>query len=120
MLGAPLRLEDGRGLALESQRGCGYVGWAVHATTGFDGGEPERLGDLTVADAIALAPARRLLILASTLHAIALLHRADAPQDATQDVARCQSERLVDELVEAGLPRDTVLSLARRLTQAHE
>jgi hypothetical protein len=104
-LGAALRLADGRGLALDRQGGGEYVGWAVYATADFDDGEPERLSDLTVAEAVDLAPERRELIVTATLDAIAVLRPAD--------------ERLVDELVETELPRDTVLSLARRLSQAH-
>jgi hypothetical protein len=104
-LGAALRLADGRGLALDRQGGGECVGWAVYATADFDHGEPERLRLVTVAEAVDLAPEGRELILTATLDAIAVLRPADEP--------------LVDELVEAGLPRDTVLSLARRLSRAH-
>ncbi len=120
MLGAPLRLAGGRGLALDRQHGGGYVSWAVYATADFDDGEPERLRDVTVAEAIALAPDRQLLIIAETLDAIAVLRLADPAGQAASNVVLRQSERLVDELVEAGLTRDTVLSLARRLSRAHE
>jgi hypothetical protein len=105
MLGAALKLAGGRGLALDRQGGGEYVGWAVYATADFDDGEPERLRDVTVAEAVDLAPEERELIVTATLDAIAVLRPAD--------------ERLVDELVEAGLPRDTVVSLARRLSRAH-
>jgi hypothetical protein len=119
MLGAAQRLADGRGLALDRQGGGEYVGWAVYATADFDDGEPERLSDVTVAEAVDLAPERRGLIVTATLDAIAVLRLPDeAGQLASEAVPR-QSERLVDELVEAGLPRDTVLSLARRLSRAH-
>jgi hypothetical protein len=105
MLGAALKLAGGQGLALDRQGGGEYVGWAVYATADFDDGEPEHLRDVTVAEAVDLAPEERELIVTATLDAIAVLRPAD--------------ERLVDELVEAGLPRDTVLSLARRLSRAH-
>jgi hypothetical protein len=105
MLGAALKLADGRGLALDRQGGGEYVGWAVYATADFDDGKPERLRDVTVAEAVDLAPEGRELIVTATLDAIAVFRLADEP--------------LVDELVEAGLPRDTVLSLARRLSRAH-
>lgn len=104
-LGAALRLADGRGLALDRQSGGECVGWAVYATADFDDGEPERLRDVTVAEAVDLAPEGRELIVTATLDVIAVFRPAD--------------ERLVDELVETGLPRDTVLSLARRLSRAH-
>jgi hypothetical protein len=119
MLGAAQRLADGRGLALDRQGGGEYVGWAVYATADFDDGEPERLRDVTVAEAFDLAPQGRELIVTATLDAIAVLRLpAGAGQPAAEVVPR-QSERLVDELVEAGIPRDTVLSLARRLSRAH-
>jgi hypothetical protein len=119
MLRAAQRLADGRGLALDSQGGGEYVGWAVYATADFDDGEPERLSDVTVAEAVDLAPDRRELIVTATLDAIAVLRLGDGAGQPAIEVVPRQSERLVDELVEAGLPRDTVLSLARRLSRAH-
>lgn len=119
MLGAAQRLADGRGLALDRQGGGEYVGWAVYATADFGDGEPERLSDVTVADAVDLAPERRGLIVTATLDAIAVLRLHDGAGQLASEVVPRQSERLVDELVEAGLPRDTVLSLARRLSRAH-
>jgi len=119
MLGAALRLAGGRGLALGCRGGGGYVGWAVYTTADFDEGEPERLQDLTVAEAVNLAPEGRELILTATLDAIAVLRLADGAGQPTGDAVPPQWERLVDELVEAGLPRATVLGLARRLGQAH-
>jgi hypothetical protein len=118
MLGATQRLADGRGLALDRQGGE-YVGWAVYATAAFDEGEPERLSDVTVAEAVDLAPERRGLIVTATLDAIAVLRLPEGAGQLASEVVPRQSERLVDELVEAGLPRDTVLSLARRLSRAH-
>src|SRR5215211_7479231 len=119
MLGAALRLAGGRGLVLDRQGGGGYVGWAVYATADFDDGEPERLHNVTVAEAVDLAPEGRELILTATLDAIAVLRIADGAGQPASEVAQRQSERLVDELVEAGQPRATVLSLARRLSRAH-
>jgi hypothetical protein len=119
MLGAALRLAGGRGLVLDRQGGGGYVGWAVYATADFDDGEPERLHDVTVAEAVDLASEGRKLILTATLDAIAVLRLADAAGQPASEVALRQSERLVDELVEAGQPRDTVLGLADRLSRAH-
>jgi hypothetical protein len=69
--GAALRLADGRGLALDRHGRRGYIGWAVYATADFDDGEPERLHDVTVADAVDLAPKGRELIVTATLDAIA-------------------------------------------------
>ncbi len=119
VLGAALRLADGRGLALDSQGGDGYVGLAVYATADFDDGGPERLHEVAVAEALDLAPDRRELILTAAFDAIALLRLADGAGQPASEVAQRQSERLVDELVEAGLARDVVLSLARRLSRAH-
>jgi hypothetical protein len=119
MLGAALRLAGGRGLALDRRGGGGYVGWAVYATADFDDGEPEPLQDVTVAEAVDLAREGRELILTATLDAIAVLRLDDGAGQPAGGVVLRQSERLVDELVEAGLPRDTVLSLARRLGRAH-
>jgi len=119
MLGVALRLASGRGLALDRQGGGGYVGWAVYATADFDDGEPEHLHDVTVAEAVDLAPEGREVILTATLDAIAVLRLADASGQPASEVVLRQSERLVDELAEAGLPRDTVLSIARRLSRAH-
>jgi hypothetical protein len=119
MSGAALRLASGQGLALDREGGGGYVGWAVYATADFDEGDPERLRDVTVAQAVVLAPQGRQVILTATLDAIAVLGLGDrAGQPASKPALR-QSERLVDELVEAGQPRDTVLSLAGRLSRAH-
>jgi hypothetical protein len=119
MLGAALRLAGGRTLALD-RRGSGeYVGWAVYATADSDNGEPERLDDVTVAEAVDLAPQGRELIVSATLDAIAVLRLPDGAGQSTGEVVPSQSERLVAELVEAGLPRDTVLSLSRRLSRAH-
>jgi hypothetical protein len=119
MLGAALRLASGRGLALDRQAGGAYVGWAVYARAGFGDGEPERLRDVTVAEAVDLAPDRREVIVTATLDAIAVLRLADAAGQPASEVVLRQSDRLVDELVEAGLTRDAVLSLARRLSRAH-
>lgn len=119
MLGAAQPLADGRGLALDRHGDGEYVGWAVYATADFDDREPERLSDVTVAEAIDLAPERRGLIVTATLDAIAVLGLHDGAGQLASEVVPRQSERLVDELVEAGLPRDTVLSLARRLSRAH-
>jgi hypothetical protein len=119
MFGAAHRLAGGRGLALDRQGGGEYFGWAVYATADFDDGEPERLRNVTVAEAIDLAPERRGLIVTATLDAIAVLRLHDGAGQLASEVVPRQSERLVDELVEAGLPRDTVLSLARRLSRAH-
>lgn len=119
ILGAALRLAGGRGLALDRQGGGEYVGWAVYARADFNDGEPERLHDVTVAEAVELAPDRREVIVTATLDAIAVLRLADAAGQAASEVVLRQSERLVDELVEAGLARDVVLSLARRLSRAH-
>jgi len=119
MLGAALKLAGGRGLALDRPRGGEYVGWAVYATADFDDGEPERLRDVTVAEAFDLAPEGRELIVTTTLDAIAVLRLHDGAGQPAGEVVPRQSERLVDELVEAGLPRDTVLTLASRLSRAH-
>jgi hypothetical protein len=119
MLGAAQRLADGRGLALDRQGGGEYVGWVVYATADFDDGEPERLGDVTVAEAVDLAPERRELIVTATLDAIAVLRLHDGAGQPSSEVVPRHSERLVDELVKAGVPRDTVISLARRLSRAH-
>jgi hypothetical protein len=119
MLGAALKLEDGRCLALDRRSGGEYVGWAVYATADFDRGEPERLRDVTVSEAFDLAPQRRELLVTETLDAIAMLRLPVGMGQAAREVVPRQSERLVDELVEAGLPRGTVLSLARRLSRAH-
>jgi hypothetical protein len=119
MLGAALRLAGGRGLALDRRGGGGYVGWAVYATADFDDGEPERLQDLTVVEAVNLAPEGRELIVTATLDAIAVLRLADRAGQPAGEVVPPRWERLVDELVEAGLPRATVLGLARRLGRAH-
>jgi hypothetical protein len=109
----------GRGLALDRQRGGGYVGWAVYATADFDDGEPEPLQDVTVAEAVDLAPEEREAILTATLDAIALLRLGDGVGQPTSEALLRQSGRLVDELVEAGLARDVVLSIAGRLSRAH-
>jgi hypothetical protein len=114
-----LRLAGGRGLALERQAGGEYVGWAVYASADFKDGEPRRLRQATVAEALALAPDRRDAIVTATLDAIAVLHlAAEAGQPAAEVMPR-QSERLVDELVAAGLARGMVLNLSHRLSQAH-
>jgi hypothetical protein len=118
VFGATLPLAERRVLALDRQEGGGYVGWAVNATADLDG-EPERLHNVTVAEALDLAPEGRELILTATLDAIAVLRIADGAGQPASEVALRQSERLVDELVEAGQPRATVLSLARRLSRAH-
>jgi hypothetical protein len=119
ILGAALRLAGGRGLALDRQGGGEYVGWSVYATSDFNDGEPKRLHDVTVAEAIELAPDRREVIVPATLDAIAVLRLTDAAGQAASEVMLRQSERLVDELVEAGLAREVVLSIARRLSRAH-
>jgi hypothetical protein len=119
VFGAALRLADGRGLALDRRGHDGYIGWAVYGTADFDEGEAERLHDVTVADALDLAPEERELILTATLDAIAVLRLANGAGQPTSDLELRQSERLVDELVEAGQPRDTVVSLAGRLSRAH-
>jgi hypothetical protein len=113
-----LRLAGGRGLALDRHGPGGYIGWAVYAAADFDDGEPERLQEVTVAEAVDLASEGRELILTATLDAIAVLRLADVAGQPASDLLR-QSERLVDELVEAGQPRDTVVSLAGRLSRAH-
>ncbi len=118
-MGVALRLAGGRGLALDRQGGGEYVGWAVYARADFNDGEPERLHDVTVADAVELVPERREVIVTATLDAIAVLRLADAAGLAASEVVLRQSERLVDELVAAGLAREVVLSLARRLSRAH-
>jgi hypothetical protein len=119
VFGAALRLADGRGLALDRRGHDGYIGWAVYGTADFDDGEAERLHDVTVADAVDLAPEERELILTATLDAIAVLRLANGGGQPTSDLELRQSERLVDELVEAGQPRDTVVTLAGRLSRAH-
>jgi hypothetical protein len=119
MLRAALRLADGRGLALDRQTGGERVGWAVYATADFDHGEPERLRNATVAEAVDLAPEERELIVTATLDAVAASRLPDGAGQPDSEVVPPQSERLVDELVETGLPRDTVLSLTRRLSRAH-
>jgi hypothetical protein len=118
MLGGALRLEGGRSLALNRQSADGYVGWAVYATADFDDDQPERLHEVTVAEAVDLAPEGREVIVSATLDAIAVLRLADRAGQPANEVLR-QSDRLVDELVEAGLARDLVLSLAQRLSRAH-
>jgi hypothetical protein len=120
MLGSALRLASGQGLALDREGGGGYVGWAVYARADLDDGEePERLREVTVAEAVGLAPEGREVILTATLDAIAVLRLGDGAGQPASEAALRQSERLVDELVEAGQPRDTVLSLAGRLSRAH-
>jgi hypothetical protein len=120
-LGAAIKLDDGRGLALDRQVPGEYVGWAVYESADFSSDPgPSRQEDVTVSRAIEFAPDARSLIVTATMYAIAhhdawiRLKASDmTPVYAYESLE--ESDKLITELVEAGVAHDVVVALARGL-----